>query len=137
MALPFALLLLALAWGLGALQLWPRMRRAAGVLPWLAGALGLAFATCLVVGIAGLARHGDWGSPAIGQVVHGLLGEGNVVMRRTGWAWLDRASNTYLQLDLAFTLLLLCLACLHGFGFWAGVAEQRRRARARRAAPSP
>jgi len=133
MALLFALLLLALAWGLGALQLWPRTRWMGAVLPWLGGALALAFFACLVLGIVGLARYGDWASPSVAQALHRMLGEGSLALRRSDWAWLNRATSVYLSLDVAWTLLALCFASLHGFAFWAGVAEQRRQARVRRA----
>lgn len=132
MALLFALLLTGLAWSLGALQLWPRTRCAGEVLPWLGGALALAVAGCVVLGIAGmLLPLGDWQSPSNGQALHRLLGEGTLAMRRTDWAWLNRAANVYLNLDIAWTLLALCLASLHGLVFWAGLAERRRQARVR------
>lgn len=134
MALLFALLLIGLAWGLGTLQLWPRTRWLGEVLPWLGGVLALAVAGCMVLGIAGtLLPLGEWQSPANGQALHRLFGEGTLAMRRTDWAWLNRASNVYLNLDVAWTLLALCLALLHGLVFWAGVAERRRQARVRRA----
>ncbi|MDH5832850.1 hypothetical protein [Luteimonas kalidii] len=133
MSLLFALLLLALAWGLGALQLWPRTRWMGAVLPWLGGALALAFFACLGLGVVGLVRGGGWGSPSVAQAVHGLLGEGSWLMRRSEWAGLNRAANVYLNLDLAWTLLALCFASLHGFAFWASVAEQQRQARVRAA----
>ncbi|TDK21501.1 hypothetical protein E2F46_14800 [Luteimonas aestuarii] len=126
MALLFLFVLLALAWSLGAVQLWPRMRRVGDALPWLGGALGVAVAACVVLGLAGLMQHGGWGSPSIDRVVHHALGEGNLVMRRTDWAWLNRVSNIYLQLDVAWTLVALCVAVLHGWGFWAGLAMRGR-----------
>ena len=134
MALLFALMLVALAWALGALQLWPRTRWMGEALPWLGGALALAVAACVVLGIAGMLLPLDaWQSPSNGQAVHRLFGEGTLVMRRTGWTPLDRAANVYLNLDIAWTLLALCLASMHGLVFWAGIAERRRRTRARRA----
>lgn len=126
MALPLLCVLLVLTWSLGALQLWPRTRVAGNALPWLGGTLGVAVAACVVLGIVGLMQHGGWGSPSIDRVVHRLLGEGNLVMRRTDWAWLNRVSNIYLQLDVAWTLAALGVAVLHGWGFWAGVATRRR-----------
>ncbi len=134
MALLFALMLVALAWALGALQLWPRTRWMGEALPWLGGALALAVAACVVLGIAGMLLPLDaWQSPSNGQAVHRLFGEGTLVMRRTGWTPLDRAANVYLNLDIAWTLLALCVASMHGLVFWAGIAERRRRTRARRA----
>ncbi|MGY1410750.1 MULTISPECIES: hypothetical protein [unclassified Luteimonas] len=132
MALLFASLLIGLAWGLGALQLWPRTRWVGDVLPWLGGALALAVGAWVVLDIAGmLLPLGDWQSPSTGQAVHRLFGEGTLAMRRTDWAWLNRAANVYLNLDVAWTLLALCLALLHGLVFWAGVAERVRQARVR------
>lgn len=133
MSLLFALCLIALAWGLGALQLWPRTRWAGAVLPWLGGGLAVAFFACLGLGLWGLVEAGRWGSPSVAQAVHGLLGEGSWLMRRSGWGALNRAANVYLNLDVAWTLLVLCFAVLHGLVFWAGVAERRRQARVRQA----
>jgi len=134
MALLLAFALVALAWGLGALQLWPRTRRVGDLLTWLGGMLALAAAACLVLGIAGmLLPLDDWQSPSNGQALHRLFGEGSLAMRRTGWTPLDRAANVYLNLGIAWTLLVLCLATMHGLVFWAEVAEDRRRALARRA----
>lgn len=133
MALLSLLLLVALAWGLGALALWPRSRRVGAALPWLGGALALAVAACAGLEIAGLLQGGDWASPSNAQAVHRLLGEGNWVLRRVDWPWLNRAASVYLSLDVAWTLLALCAATLHGWVFWAGVAERRRQARVRRA----
>lgn len=133
MTLLFASLLIGLAWALGALQLWPRTRWVGDVLPWMGGVLALAVAGCVVLGIAGmLLPLGEWQSPSNGQALHRLFGEGTLAMRRTDWAWLDRAANVYLNLDVAWTLLALCLALLHGLVFWDGVAERRRQARVRR-----
>jgi len=103
-----------------------------GMLPWLGGALAVTVAGCVLLGIAGmLLPLGDWQSPSNGQALHRLLGEGTLAMRRTDWAWLNRAANVYLNLDIAWTLLALCLASLHGLVFWSGMAERRRQARAR------
>lgn len=131
MALLCTLLLIALTWGLGSLQLWPRTRWMGHALPWCVGALALAVAMCVVLGLVGLMQGGGWGSPSTDQFVHRLLGEGNLLMRRSEWTWLNRLSNIYLQLDVAWTLLALCLASLHGLVFWADVAERRRQARTR------
>jgi hypothetical protein len=134
MALLYAFMLVALVWALGALQLWPRTRWVGDVLPWLAGLLALAVAACAVLGIVGmLLPLGEWQSPSNGQAVHRLFGEGTLAMRRTDWPWLNRAANVYLNLDIAWTLLALCAASVHGLVFWAGIAERRRQARARRA----
>lgn len=133
MALLLALALAALAWMLGALQLWPRTRRVGDALPWLGGALALAVAACVLLGLAGMVlQQGVWQPPSNGQALHRLLGEGSLAMRRTGWTALDRAANVYLNLGIAWTLLALCLASMHGLVFWAGVAERRRREAARR-----
>lgn len=133
MALLFALCALVLAWSLGALQLWPRTRRVGDVLPWLGGLLALGVAACMLLGIAGmLLPLGDWQSPSNDQALHRLFGEGTLVMRRTGWPLLDRLSNAYLGLDIAWTLLALCAASMHGLVFWAAVAVRRRRPAARR-----
>lgn len=133
MALLFAVLLIVLAWLPGAVQLWPRTRWVGDVLPWLGGVLALAVAGCVLLGLAGmLLPLGNWQSPSNGQALHRLLGEGTLAMRRTDWAWLNRAGNVYLNLDVAWTLLALCLALLHGLVFWAGVTERRRQARVRR-----
>lgn len=133
MALLFACLLVALAWALGALQLWPRTRRVGDVLPWLGGALAVGVAACVVLGVAGmLLPLGEWRSPSTGQALHRLFGEGTLAMRRTEWPLLDRAANVYLNLDIGWTLLALCAASMHGLVFWAGVAERRRQVRARR-----
>lgn len=133
MALLLASALVALAWMLGALQLSPRARRIGDALPWLAGALAGAVAACVLLGLAGMLLQDVWQPPSNGQALHRLLGEGSLAMRRTGWTALDRTANVYLGLGIAWTLLALCLASMHGLVFWAGVAERRRRAAARRA----
>lgn len=132
MALPFTLLLLSLVWALGALQLWPRTQWMRAALPWIGGALALSVAACVVAGIVGLVRSGSWGSPSAAQFLHRVLGEGNLPMRRTDWAWLNNASNITLSLDVAWLLLALCFASLHGYVYWGGVAERRRQRRALR-----
>ncbi len=133
MALLFAILLIALAWGLGALQLWPRTRWAGDVLPWLGGALAIAVAACVVLGIVGMLLPLEWRTPSNGQALHRLFGEGTLAMRRTDWPRLNAAANAFLNLDIGWTLLALCLASMHGLVFWAGVAERRRRKTAARA----
>jgi hypothetical protein len=132
-ALLLASALVALAWMLGALQLSPRTRRIGDALPWLAGALAGAVAACVLLGLAGMLLQDVWQPPSNGQALHRLLGEGSLAMRRTGWTALDRTANVYLGLGIAWTLLALCLASMYGLVFWAGVAERRRRAAARRA----
>lgn len=133
MALLLFSLAVVAAWMLGAFQLWPRTRRVAEALPWLGGVLALGVAACLVLGIAGmLLPLGEWRSPSTDQVVHRLLGEGSLAMRRTAWPLLDRVANVYLGLDIGWTLLALCLASMHGLVFWAGIAERRRRTTGRR-----
>lgn len=130
MALLFALLGIGLAWALGALQLWPRTRWVGGLLPWLGGLLALGVAACVVLGIANmLLPLGPWQSPSNDQVLHRVFGEGTLAMRRTDWPLLNRAANVYLGLDIAWTLLALCAASMHGLVFWAGIAERRRRTR--------
>jgi hypothetical protein len=132
MALLFLLLLIALAWGLGALQLWPRTRRLGELPLWLGGALALGVAACVAWGFVGLFRYADWQALSTGQAVQRLFGSGSLWFHRSGWPPLDRITNAYLTLDLVLTLLALCAASLWGFVFWAGVAERRRHARARR-----
>ena len=131
MALLFLLLLVAFAWGLGALQLWPRARWAGDALLWLGGVLALGVAACVVWGFVGLFRYADWQALSNGQAVQRVLGSGSPWFRRSGWAPLDSVANAYLTLDLIWTLVALCAAVLHGYVFWAGVAEQRRQARVR------
>ncbi len=132
MALPFLLLLIATAWGLGALQLWPRAGRVRDLSMWLGGALALGVAACVAWGFAGVLRQGDWQALTNAQAAHRLFGPGTRWFGSTGWPLLDRAANVYLSLDLILTLVALCAASLHGFVFWAGVAERRRQARVRR-----
>ena len=135
MALLFALLGIGLAWALGALQLWPRTRWVGELLPWLGGLLALGVAACVVLGIANrLLPLGPWQSPSNDQVLHRLFGEGTLAMRRTDWPLLNRAANVYLGLDIAWTLLAVCAASMHGLVVWAGIAERRRRTRRLRGA---
>lgn len=129
MALLFFLLLIAFAWSLGALQLWPRMRRAGDALLWLGGALALGVAACIVWGFVGVFRYADWQALSNGQAVQRLLGSGSPWFYRSGWAPLDGIANVYLTLDLVWTLVALCVAVLQGYVFWAAAAERRRQAR--------
>ena len=46
----------------------------------------------------------------------------------TRWALLDRVTNTYASLDLMLTLVALSAVSMHGYVFWAGLAERRRKA---------
>jgi hypothetical protein len=132
MGLLFLLLLVVVAWGLGALQLWVRARWIGTALLWLAGACAVGVAACVGWGFVGVFRYADWQSVSNGQAVLRVSGAGSAWFRRTGWAPLDAASNVVLTLDLMWTLVLLCAAVLHGYVFWAGVAERRRQARVRR-----
>ncbi len=132
MVLLLALLLIASTWALGSLQLWPRTRWIVEAVPWLGGALGLAVAACVAWGVIGIVQYGGWGSLSNDQALHRLLGPGNLLMRRPEWSWLDRADTFYMQLDIAWTLLALCVASQSGLVFWAGAAERRRKARVRR-----
>lgn len=132
MALLFLLLLVALAWSLGALQLWLRARWVSEALVWLGGALALGVAACIGWGFVGLLRFADWQALSTGQAVQRLLGSGSAWFQRSGWLSLDRVSNAYLTLDVVWTLVALCAASAWGYVFWAGVAERRRQARVRR-----
>lgn len=132
MVLLLTLLLIALTWAIGSLQLWPRTRWIADALPWLGGTLGLAVAVCVAWGVMGIVQYGHWGSPSTDQALHRLLGPGNLLMRRPEWPWLDRADTFYMQFDIAWSLLALCVASQHGLTFWAGAAERRRQARRHR-----
>lgn len=132
MALLFFLLLVALTWTFAALQLWPRMRWTREWPLWLGGALVLGVVVYLAWGFAGLLRYSDWQALSTGQAVQRLFGTGSLWFQRSGLSLLDRVTNAYLTIDLVFTLLALGAASLHGYVFWAGVAERRRQARARR-----
>lgn len=128
MALLFLLLAVALTWGLGALQLWPRTRWIRELPLWLGGALALGAAACVAWGFAGVLRHGDWQALSTDQAVHRLFGPGAPWFQGTGWAPLDRITNAYAGLDLMLTLMALSAVSMHGYVFWAGVAERRRKA---------
>lgn len=132
MALLFILLVVALTWSLGALQLWPPMRRVRELPLWLGGALAVGVAACVAWGFVGVLRIGDWQSLSMDQAVNRVFGTGSLWFQRSGWGPLDRATNVYVTLDLAFTLLALSAASMHGYVFWVGVAERRRRAAMRR-----
>lgn len=128
MALLFLLLAVALTWGLGALQLWPRTRRVRELPLWLGGALAVGAAACVAWGFAGVLRQGDWQALSTDQAVHRLFGPGALWFQGTRWALLDRVTNTYASLDLMLTLVALSAVSMHGYVFWAGVAERRRKA---------
>ncbi len=80
MALLFLLLALALTWGLGALQLWPRTRWVRELPLWLGGALALGAAACVAWGFAGVLRQGDWQALSTDQTVQRLFGPGGAVV---------------------------------------------------------
>lgn len=128
--------LLLLAWCFGAIQLSKRARVLHSAPMWLAGSWALAMVACIGLGVSGVLRYGDWQSLSTGQALHWMFGEGSLAMRRSEWAALNRATGVYLNLDIAWTLLALCITQFHSVVFWAGLAERRRHARAvrRRAA---
>ena len=132
MALLFILLVVALTWSLGALQLWLPMRRVRELPLWLGGALAVGVAACVAWGFVGVLRYADWQALSMDQAMHRIFGAGSLWFQRSGWGLLDRVTNAYVTLDLAFTLLALSAASLHGYVFWAGVAERRRQAAVRR-----
>ncbi|MEN1972385.1 hypothetical protein WCE34_08595 [Luteimonas sp. MJ204] len=132
MALLFILLVVVLTWSLGALQLWPRMRWVRELPLWLGGALAVGVAACVAWGFVGVLRTADWQSLSMDQVMNRVFGTGSLWFQRSGWAMLDRVTNIYVTLDLAFTLLALSAASMHGYVFWVGVAERQRRAAVRR-----
>lgn len=132
MALLFILLLLALTWSLGGLQLWPRMGWTRELPLWLGGALALGAAACVAWGFAGVLRFADWQALSMDQAAHRIFGTGSLWFQRSGWAPLDQVTNAYVTLDLMFTLVALSAASMHGYVFWAGVAERRRQAGVRR-----
>ena len=132
MALLLFLSAAALTWSLGALHLWPPARRVRELPLWLGGALAAGAAACIAWGFAGVLRQGDWQSLTIDQAVHRDFGPRSLRFQRTGWPQLDHATNLYATLDLVFALVGLSALSLHGHVFWAGVAERRQRARARR-----
>ncbi len=131
MIFPSVALVFLAVWGLAAVQLAPRLRAAGPRLAWVGGALALAAVACVVHGATGLARHGDWATITVAQALHAVFGEGTVLMRRADSAALNRAAGVYLNTDIAWTLLALCVLQFQSIGFWSGVAEGRRR-RARR-----
>lgn len=121
--------LLLLAWSSGAIQLSQRFRVLHSAPLWLAVAWALGIVACIGLGASGLLRYGDWQSWSTGQALHRVFGEGTLAMRRSEWAALNRAAGVYLNLDVVWTLLALCVAQFHSAMFWAGVAERRRHAR--------
>lgn len=127
----FALLLAALllTWSLGAIQLVDRARVLHATPLWLAGGWALAVVAAIGLGGYGLLRDGHWQAVSTGQALHAIFGEGSVALRRPEWGALNRAAGVYLNLDIAWTLLALCLVQFHGLVFWAGAAERRRRRR--------
>lgn len=129
----YAFAVFALVWSLAAIQLAPRVRNAGTLLAWVAGGLALATAACVVYGAYGIARYGDWLSISTAQALHTLLGEGSLAMRRSGWTALNRAAGIYLNANIGWTLLALCLVQFQSIGFWSRIAEARR-TRRRRAA---
>ena len=131
MALLFFLLAAALAWLLGALHLWPRMRWTRELPLWLGGTFAVGAAACIAWGFAGVLRRGDWQSLTMDQAVHRISGPGALWFQPSGWGWLDRITNAYVTLDLVFNLVLLSAVAMHGYVFWTGVAERRRHARVR------
>lgn len=131
MGLLFLLLLIALAWWLGAVQLWLRARWVGEALLWIGGALAVGAAARFAWGFAGVFRPGDWHSLSTDQAAHRLFGAGSAWFQRSGWPPLDGAANVILALDLFWALAALCAAVLHGYVFWAGVAARRRATRAR------
>lgn len=126
MGLLYLLLLIALAWGLGAVQLWLRARWVSEALLWLGGVLALGVAACVAWGFVGVFRYADWQSLSTDQTMQRLLGPGSGWFRRSGWPMLDRVANVVLTLDVMWVLALLCAAVLYGYVFWAGVAERHR-----------
>lgn len=132
MALLFLLVMVALTWGLGALQLWPRTRWTRELPLWLGGALAVGAAACIAWGFVGVLRDGDWQALSMDQAMHRLFGTGSLWFRGTGWALLDRITNAYVTLDLVFNLVALSAVSMHGHVFWSGVAERRRQSRVRR-----
>ncbi len=73
--------------------------------------------------------YGDWLSISTAQALHMLLGEGNPALRRAESAALNRAAGVYLNLDIGWTLLGLCVLQFQSIGVWARIAEARRRRR--------
>ena len=131
MALLYFLLVLALTWGLGALQLWAPTRWMREVPLWLGVALAVGAAACVAWGFAGIFLRGDWQSLTMDQAMHRVFGPGSAWFLRSGWALLDRAANIYVTLDLLFNLVVLAAVSMHAYLFWSGLADRRRRTRAR------
>ncbi|MET0329293.1 MAG: hypothetical protein ABW163_11080 [Luteimonas sp.] len=131
MALLLMMWLLALAWASGAIALHARGDRLRALPLWLLAVWALAVGVVLVWGASGLFRFGDWDALSTGQALHRMFGEGSLALRRPAWAWLNRANGVYLNLDVVWTLLVLCAVQFHSAAFWAGVAKRQRRARAR------
>ncbi|WP_180545121.1 hypothetical protein [Luteimonas deserti] len=116
-------------WAAGALQLVAGPRHAGRVAAVTAGVLASAFVACLAYGVYGLVGHGDWSTVTHGQALHGLLGEGSLALRRTGWTALDRAANALLNTNIGWSLFALSAIQFQSIGFWARRAEARRRRR--------
>src|SRR5690606_9877030 len=101
MALLYMLLVVALIWSLGALQLWPRMRWVRELPLWLGGALAVGVAACVAWGVVGVLRIGDWQAVSMDQAVNRVFGAGSLWFQRSGWGLLDRVANVYASLDIA------------------------------------
>ena len=125
----YAIAVFLIIWSLGAIQLAQGRRDTGAPFAWLAGALAAATAACIVYGAYGMARHGDWQAITVGQALHRVFGEGNLVMRRSEWNALNRAAGVYLNSNIGWTLLALCALQFQSIGFWARVADARRKRR--------
>ena len=132
MALLQMVVLLVLAWSSGAIVLHPRAGRLRALPLWLLGVWAVAAVAVLAWGASGLVRFGSWDALSTGQALHWIFGEGSLALRRPARAWLNRANGGYLNLDVVWTLLALCVLQFHASVFWATVAERRRRTRSRR-----
>lgn len=132
MALLLFLFPVALTWMLGALQLWPRTRWARELPLWLGGALAVGAAACIAWGFVGVLSQRTWQALSMDQAMHRIFGTGSLWFRGTGWALLDRITNAYVTLDLVFNLVALSAVSMHGYVFWSGVTQRRRRAGPRR-----
>ena len=73
MALLYMLLVVALTWSLGALQLWPPMRWVRELPLWLGGALAVGVAACVAWGFVGVLRYADWQALTMDQAVELLV----------------------------------------------------------------